>query len=141
MRGLLLSMCAFISFAFSQPICIKEVQNPYGEPYVSYAFRKVVERALLEDGYTIGCYDGSKEVRLRVEALKDMPIAYTPQQRVSAYNLELKVSLSIDEKSRSFHVVVPYTQASGALGDLPRRQAVDEAFKIIYVDMLEFLRR
>lgn len=129
------------SFAFSEDICIKEVSNPYTEVYLSYAFRKNLEKAILESGNSIGCGAGSKEIKPEVEMFKEVPIAYTPQQRVSAYNLEIKVSLTMEDKKRAFLVAVPYSQPTGAVGDLPKRKAIEDAFKIIYVDMLEFIKR
>jgi len=130
----------FFSFAFSEGLCIKEVHNPYSEVYLSYVFRKNVEKLVLESGYKIYCGEGSKEIKPEVELFKEHPIAYTPQQRVSAYNLELRVSLALDGKKKSFSVFVPYTQQGGMVGDLPRRKAIEEAFRIIYIDMLEFIK-
>lgn len=131
----------FVSFAVGVDFCIKKVENPYPEPYLDFTFRKKLERAILETGNRIACKEGSKQIIPKVELLKETPIAYTPQQRVSAYNLELKVSLTVDGKSQSFSTAVPYSQPSGSLGDLPKRSAIDDAFGIIYIDMLEFIKK
>jgi len=60
---------------------------------------------------------------------------------VSAYNLELRVSLTVNGKGQSFSTVVPYSQPDGSFGDLPRRGAIEDAFGIIYIEMLEFIKR
>lgn len=129
------------SFAFSESLCIKELIDPYQESYIRYAFIKNVERAILESGNNISCDEGSKEVRLQVDLLKENPIAYTPQQRVSAYNMELRLSIAIGDKKRSFSVSVPYSQPTGSIGDLQKRAAIEDAFGIIYLDILEFFKR
>ncbi|MFN3976342.1 MAG: hypothetical protein ACK4LT_04680 [Aquificaceae bacterium] len=128
-------------FALSEDFCIEEVQNPYPESYINYVYRKSVERALLESGHGISCKEDAKRVKARVELLKETPIAYTPTQRVSAYNMELRLSLSVGGENKTFSVIVPYSQPEGGLGDLPRRQAIEDAFRIIYLDILEFIKR
>ncbi len=130
-----------LSVSFARDYCLQAVENPYGEPYIDYAFRRAVERAVLEAGGRLSCKEGSKRVRLKVESLKETPIAFTPQQRVSSYNLELKLSLQVEEEKKGFSVALPYSQPTGGLGDLPRRKAVDDAFGIIYLQILEFLGR
>lgn len=131
----------FFSLSFATDFCLKEIENPYPEPYLNFAFRKNLEKAILETGNRLSCHRGSVEIIPKVELVKENPIAYTPQQRVSAYNLELKVSLNTEQKSQSFSVVVPYSQPEGGPGDLPRRSAIEEAFGIIYIEMLEFIKK
>ncbi|MFN3871123.1 MAG: hypothetical protein ACK4MW_06550 [Aquificaceae bacterium] len=127
--------------ALSEDFCIEKVQNPYTDSYINYIYRKSLEKALLESGHGISCKEGTKRIKPRVELLKETPIAYTPMQRVSAYNMELRLNLSVDGEGKSFHVVVPYFQPQGGVGDLPRKQAVEDAFRIIYLDILEFIKR
>ncbi|MEJ5339552.1 MAG: hypothetical protein ACK42C_04450 [Aquificaceae bacterium] len=137
----LVGLFFFISSAVGADFCIKRVENPYPEPYLDFTFRKRLERAILETGNTIVCKEGSQEIIPKVELLKETPIAFTPQQRVSAYNLELRVSLTVNGKGQSFSTVVPYSQPDGSFGDLPRRGAIEDAFGIIYIEMLEFIKR
>ncbi len=129
-----------VSIAFSSEVCIK-VENPYPEPYLGIAIRKTLERAVLESGKSLGCSQSAKELRAYVKELKEEPIAYTPQQRVSAYNLRLSISLKTDSEERTYTQGVSYSQPTGALGNLPRRQAIDTILSIIYLDMLQDLKR
>lgn len=138
---LLLFVLLGIAFSFADDFCIKEVENPYPESYLSYAFRKSIERAILESGHSIKCKEGAKKVEPKVEFIRETPIAYTPQQRVSAYNLEVRMALVVDGSKKSFSVLVPYSQPEGGVGDLPRRGAIEDALKIMYVDILDFIRR
>lgn len=138
---MLILLLLLFSFAFSEVLCIKELVNPYPEPYVDYIFRKTVEKAILESGNSIDCGEGSKDVRLEVEKIRENPIAYTSQQRVSAYSMELALKVSIEDKQKSFFVAVPYSQPTGSIGDLPRRGAIEDAFKILYLNILEFIKR
>ncbi len=128
-------------FALAEDFCIEEVQNPYPDSYINYVYRKNIEKALLESAHKISCKEGAKKIKAKVELLKETPIAYMPTQRVSAYNMELRLNLSLGKEDKTFNVVVPYSQPGGGVGDLPRRQAVEDAFKIIYLDILEFIKR
>lgn len=129
-----------LSLSLAKDFCIKEVENPYAEVYLSYAFRKGLERAVLESGNRLRCGDGAQEIKPYIELMREVPIAYTPQQRVSAYNLELRVGLTVGEVKKVFSTSVPYSQTTGGVGDLPRRGAIQDAFGIIYIDMLEFIK-
>ena len=129
-----------LSLSLAKNFCIKEVENPYAEVYLSYAFRKGLERAVLESGNRLRCGDGAQEIKPYIELMREVPIAYTPQQRVSAYSLELRVGLIVGEVRKVFSTSVPYSQATGGIGDLPRRGAIQDAFGIIYIDMLEFIK-
>lgn len=130
-----------LSFGLAKSFCIKAVENPYAEPYLDYLLIKSVERAVLASGYKLDCAKGSQEISPAVELLKETPIAYTPQQRVSAYSLELKLSLRIGQEKKTFSVSVPYSQPEGGVGDLPRRAALEDALSIIYTEILQFIGR
>jgi hypothetical protein len=136
-----ITLFILLSWAQAHDLCIRPVENPYGEPYLSYAFRKNLERAVLESGGRLRCSEGSQVILPRVKLFKETPIAYTPQQRVSAYTLELKLSLLWNAEEREFLATVPYSQPTGGLGDIPRRKAIEEAFGIIYLDMLQHIKR
>ncbi len=136
-----MALLLLLSFSFSADFCLKAVENPYPEPYISYVFRKSLERAILETGNRLSCREGSKTIEPQVELLKETPIAFTPQQRVSAYNLEVRISLTVGKTKRAFSTTVPYSQPAGSLGDLPKRGAIEDAFGIIYIDMLEFIKQ
>ncbi len=125
----------------AETFCIKGVENRTNEPYLSYSLLKAVERAILENGHKIGCDGRFKEVRVRVKDFNEMPIAYTPEQRVSSYNLVLSVELILNGKRHSFSSVVPYTLPYGGLGDIPRRKAIDDLLDKIYIEILKTLRR
>jgi len=135
-----------IALLFTSPLlastfCIKGVENNTNEPYLSYSLLRVVERAILENGHEISCEDTAKEVRVKVKRFEEVPIAYTPEQRVSAYNLMLSVEISINGDMHSFSSFVPYTLPYGGLGDIPRRKAIDDLLDKIYIEVLKTLRR
>ncbi len=138
---LLSAVLLLLSLTFSADFCIKGIQNPYPEPYASYTFRKILEKAVLETGNRINCKSDAKRLEPQIELLKETPIAFTPEQRVSAYNLEVKVSLNTDKAKKTFSTTVSYSQPSGSLGDLPRRRAIEDAFGVIYIDILEFIKQ
>ncbi|RMH08688.1 MAG: hypothetical protein D6699_00630, partial [Aquificota bacterium] len=106
-----------------------------------FALRKTLEKALLESGHKLSCSQGSVALFPKVESLKETPIAYSPQQRVSAYSLEMTVRVKAGTQDMTFSAVVPYSQPTGGVGDLPRRRAIEDAFGIIYLDMVENFKR
>ncbi len=60
---------------------------------------------------------------------------------MSAYSLEMTVRVKADTQDMTFSAVVPYSQPTGGVGDLPRRRAIEDAFGIIYLDMVEYFKR
>ncbi|MDW8095742.1 MAG: hypothetical protein RMI51_02960 [Aquificaceae bacterium] len=136
-----LALLLFLSQVYAKDYCLKRVENPYPEPYLGYLLRKRTERAILESGHRLRCQMDSQELSVAVESFKETPIGYTPQQRVNAYNLEIKVRFATEREVRVFSAVVSYTQLEGGLADLPRRSAIEDAMNIIYTDMLNFFSR
>ncbi|MFN3813299.1 MAG: hypothetical protein ACK4SM_01575 [Aquificaceae bacterium] len=130
-----------IDLSFSLEFCIKPVENPYNEPYVSYALLKNLERSILESGHSLGCKGSSVSITPVVKDIKEVPTAYTPFQRVSAYSMTLTLVLRDYKGEVSFSPTVPYDQSTGGLGNLPRREAIDNAMSIIYVELVENFKR
>ncbi|EDP75257.1 hypothetical protein [Hydrogenivirga sp. 128-5-R1-1] len=141
MRALLIVLLIATLTAFSQELCIKEVENDTNEPYLSYALLRTIEKAILESGWKLGCKKGSTEVYVRITSFKETPIAYTPAQRVSSYNLSVSFSVRVGERSFSLAGTVPYSLPSGGLGDIPRRRAIDDLLDKIYWNLLQNFRR
>ncbi len=131
----------WVSLVFSLEFCIKPVENPYKEPYLSYALRRNIENAILESGHKVGCGKDAIAIVPMVKDLKEIPIAYTPYQRVSAYNITLTVALKDIKGEKDFSFTVPYSLPTGGLGDLPRRQAIDNLLGIIYIELIQYFRR
>ncbi|MCS7284475.1 MAG: hypothetical protein NZ527_02045 [Hydrogenobacter thermophilus] len=131
----------WVSLAFAAEFCIKPVENPYNEPYLNYALQKKVESAVLESGHSLKCGKDSIDILPLVKELREVPIAYTPYQRVSAYNLTLTVAIKDNKEERDFSFTVPYSLPTGGLGDLPRRQAIDDALGIIYIEFVQYFKR
>lgn len=129
-----------LNFSFSQTLCIRDVENETNEPYLSYALLKTMEKAILESGYSLKCPEG-EVVKVRVVEFRENPIAYTPSQRVSSYNLTLRIDVEIGKKRFSVGGTVPYSLPSGSLGDIPRRKAIDDLLDKIYLEILENVRR
>jgi len=126
---------------FSKELCIKEVENDTNEPYLSYALLKTLEKAILESGGSLGCSEDSTGVYVRITNFKETPIAYTPAQRVSSYNLSVSFSVRVGEHSFSLGGTVPYSLPSGGFGDIPRRKAIDDLLDKIYWNLLQNFRR
>ncbi|RLJ71160.1 hypothetical protein BCF55_1458 [Hydrogenivirga caldilitoris] len=141
MRVIPLALALYFSLVFSEPFCIKGVENDTREPYLNYALLKTVEKAVLEIGGELRCEGDAKGILIRIKNFKETPIAYTPQQRVSSYNLNLSFEVVVGDRSFSLSGVVPYSLVSGGLGDIPRRRAIDDLLDKIYLDLLQNLRR
>lgn len=139
MRALLFLL--LLNISFSLDFCIKPVENPYNEPYVSYALLRNLERSILESGHSLSCNGSSISITPVIKEIKEVPIAYTPFQRVSAYNMTLTFILKDYKGEVSFSPTVPYNQPTGGLGNLPRREAIDNAMGIIYVELVENFKR
>ena len=127
--------------SFSADFCFKSIENPYPEPYVNLALRKRIEMAILESGGTLKCADNSKDVSVIVKDFREEPIAYTAFQRVNFYSLTLSITLNIDNKEKTYTQTVSYPQPSGSLGNIPRRRAIDDIVSIIYLEIVQDIRR
>ena len=137
----LLSLLVIPSLLFGGGFCVSSVENPSDDPYLEYALMKAVERAIMESGYRLDCSGGYEEVRVRVVEFKEVPIAYTPRQRVSLYNLIMSVKVSVGGREFTLSSSVPYSLPSGSYGDIPRRKAIDDLTDKIYSYILQNLRR
>ncbi len=120
--------------------CVEDVENPTNDPYIGYSLQRVTEKALLEGGFVLSCEEGARRVRIRVISLEEIPIAYTPRQRVSSYNLILWAEVRLNGRSIKVGGAVPYTLPSGGYGDVPRRKAVDDLLDKVYLDLLRRVR-
>jgi hypothetical protein len=128
------------SLAFGDVFCIRLERDPYRDPYLSFAVLRTVERAVIESGHSINCEGGHRDLRVKVVSFREVPIAYTPEQRVSAYNLLLTISLRVWGKEFRLGGAVPYSLPTGGLGDVPRRKAIDDLLDKLYLNILERLR-
>ncbi len=127
--------------AFGKSVCIEKVNNGFNEPYLSYALTRMIEKALIESGRKPGCHPGSVPVTVSVLEFEEIPIAYTPQQRVSSYNLMLKIRVELGKEEFVLENFVPYYLPYGGMGDLPRRKAIDDLLDKIYLELLQKLER
>jgi len=136
---ILLALILLVGISFGKEFCIEEVDNDFNEPYLSYALLRIMERAVLETGGNIACSQNSIRVRLTVKDFREIPIAYTPSQRVRSYNLSISFEVDIDGKRHLFRGTVPYSLPFGGYGDIPRRKAIDDLLDKIYLNILKFL--
>lgn len=125
----------------AEPVCIEGISNPSDDPYLEYAVLRAVERALIESGYEVSCGEGSSSSSLTIVSFQEVPIAYTPEQRINLYNLTLRLKVLIGEKVFTVGATVPYSLPSGSSGDIPRRRAIDDLTDKIYSYILQNLRR
>lgn len=138
---ILITWLSSIGLTFSAVFCVKPVENPYKDPYINYALRKKLEHALLESGHKVSCEENAFSVIPVIKELRETPIAYTPYQRVSAYNLTLSIALKDGKEEKDFSFTVPYNLPTGGLGDLPRRRAIDDILDIIYIEFVQYFKR
>ena len=120
--------------------CVEIEGDRYRDPYLSYALLRTVERAVVESGHTLHCGEGSKTLRVEILSFGEKPIAYTPQQRVSTYSLDVRVRLSTEGESFTVFTSVPYAIPGGSEGDIPRRRAIDDLLDKLYLNILKNLR-
>ncbi len=140
MRWLVLIIFIFnITTAFGG-VCVRKVENPGTDPYLNYVLLKKVEEALLETGQRIDCGKGSVPLQVSIKRITDVPLAYSPRQRITSYNLEVVISVSLPGKEREFFWSVPYEQESGLKGEMPRREAFEDALDKLSLELLDFLR-
>ncbi|SNZ11903.1 hypothetical protein [Hydrogenobacter hydrogenophilus] len=141
MSRVLIMYLSFVGLTFSALFCIKPVENPYRDPYINYALRKKLEDAVLESGHKLSCKENALSIVPVIKELKETPIAYTPYQRVSAYNLTLSIALKDGKEEKDFSFTVPYNLPTGGVGDLPRRRAIDDILDIIYIEFVQYFKR
>ena len=139
-QGLILKLL-LLSISFGAEVCIKQLNNPFPEPYLTHALRNTVERAFLQAGAKLGCKEGTQEVNVAVLELKENPAGISPSQRVNVYELNLSFRLKFKDEEKNYGAKVSYSLPSGAEGDIGRRFAIDDALNIIYPKLLEDLRR
>ncbi len=130
-----------VGLSFGQKLCLEEVKGIGEDPYVEYSLRKTVEKAFLESGYLLSCEEKSLRAVVRVIHFGEVPIAYTPKQRISSYNLTLRFEIKINGRILIAGGSVPYSIPFGGYGDIPRRKAVDDLLDKIYLDLLREIRR
>ncbi|ADC89999.1 hypothetical protein Thal_1368 [Thermocrinis albus DSM 14484] len=136
----LLGFLSGISCAFGAAFCIK-TETTYPDPYLYQTVLRTVERAVLESGESLSCGEGSQPMRVSVLEFQDIPVGYSPFQRVNAYTLKLTLLLETKDMKRAFSAVTTYSLPDGSRGDLPRRSALDSLMTIIYPDILNSLIR
>jgi hypothetical protein len=126
---------------FGKSYCITEIKNPSDDPYLEYALLRAVEKAIIESGYSLSCEGEYEKVLLKVTEFNQIPIAYTPEQRINLYNLSLRLKVAFGEREFTVSSTVPYSLPSGSTGDIPRRKAIDDLTDKIYSYILQNIRR
>ncbi|MDQ7038547.1 MAG: hypothetical protein Q9N26_05050 [Aquificota bacterium] len=135
-----LIVLALPAVLFGKTYCVEVERDPYRDPYLGFAVLRTVERAVVESGNSLGCGKGSRMLRVRVVSFREVPIAFTPDQRVSAYSLYLTLRVEAGKETFTLKGTVPYSQPTGGLGDIPRRRAIDDILDKLYLNLLEKLR-
>ncbi len=137
----LTALLLIVGLGFSNPLCIKLLEDRYRDPYLGFAILRTVEKAALESGRGVSCGENSEDLKVEVLNFSERPIAYTPDQRVSAYNLYITLRFTLSGRAFTLSSVVPYSLPTGGLGDIPRRRAIDDALDKLYLNILKNLRR
>ncbi|GAB6066339.1 hypothetical protein JCM9492_14320 [Aquifex pyrophilus] len=121
-----------LSFLFAKELCL-DFNIDTEDSYVNKRIAQYVERFALESGFELSCSE--KSLNLSVSAsFSERSVAISPKQRVSTYLF----SLSIRIGSESFSTSVPYSLPSGALGELPRRKALEEAIQRLKLPIIKY---
>ncbi len=122
-------------------VCISVSDFDPTDPYLKKSLLQILEKAVITLGMKPSCEREAKEVSVKVKELRDVPISISPLQRVTSYNLILSVELSFGDNKETITSSVPYSLPYGGVGDLPRRQALEDLLDKIYPQIQNFIRR
>lgn len=128
-----------VSLGMGKNVCIKEIQNGFGDAFLSIELSRALERAILESGLGIAC--PGREISLKVEEFKLLPMGISPSQRANFYELRLVFRLKSQELEREVMIRKSFFQESGSVADLPMREAILDAIKLGMFDIIQFTRR
>lgn len=119
----------FIAISYAQSFCIKEKEGAFIEdPYIKEYTIKSVEEAFLEAKKPLDCDSkSSKTVILKITNISDMPIGYSIYQRANNYILNFSIELEVGDKKYTYSQSSYYALPTGSEGDLPKRQAFEDA--------------
>jgi len=132
---MLLLLTLLFGFAFGLEVCPRwNIRLP--DPYGAQLVKEKITEYLLESGLELSCKEGSKALGIEVSS-KERGLSISPRQRVSTYLLTLKVKVG----GESFSASVPYSQSSGGLGELPRREALAEALQRLKLQLIDYFFR
>jgi hypothetical protein len=131
----------FIAISYAQSFCIKEKEGAFIEdPYMKDYAIKSVEDAFLEAKKTLNCNSkNSKTVILKITNISNMPIGYSIYQRANNYILNIGIELKVDNKEYTYSQSSYYVLPTGSEGDLPKRQAFEDAIDRIKDMIIEDL--
>ncbi|NPB06927.1 MAG: hypothetical protein GXO03_04900 [Aquificae bacterium] len=118
---------------FAQELCLT-VKGSFPDPYARLVVTKKLRETALEAGYALGCGPNARKLELRAE-VNERPLVVSGLQRVSTYLLKLTVKTP----QESFSASVPYRLAYGGEAELPRRRALEEAFRRLKLRLLDYL--
>ncbi|ACG57191.1 putative protein [Hydrogenobaculum sp. Y04AAS1] len=142
MKKLIIPLYLFlVALSYAQSFCIKEKSGAFIEdPYIKEYVIKSVEEAFIEAKKPLDCNSKSyKTVFLKVTNLSDMPIGYSIYQRANNYILNLSIELNIANKKYTYFQSSYYALPTGGEGDLPKRQALEDAMDRIKDMIIEDL--
>ncbi|MGC8676634.1 MAG: hypothetical protein ACP5UF_00195 [Hydrogenobaculum sp.] len=119
----------FIAISYAQSFCIKEKEGAFIEdPYIKEYTIKSVEEAFLEAKKQLDCNSKNyKTVNLKITNISSMPIGYSIYQRANNYILNLSIELDIGKQKYTYSQSSYYALPTGGEGDLPKRQAFEDA--------------
>lgn len=133
-KFLVILLCFFnILLANAQNFCIREKEGvPIDDPYIQEYTIKYVEKAFLEAHKNLNCNDKSSDiVYIKITNFSNVPIGYSIYQRANNYMLTVNLELDIAKKHFVYSQVSYYTLPTGGMGNLPRRQAFEDAMSRI----------
>ncbi|WP_459894175.1 hypothetical protein [Hydrogenobaculum acidophilum] len=145
MKKLIFSFLACFSMltAYGQSFCIREKEGTFiDDPYIKDYTIKSVEDAFIEAHKSIDCSGKSpKNVILKITSFSSMPIGYSIYQRANNYILNFSIELDIGKKKYTYSQSSYYALPNGGEGDLPKRQAFEDAMDRIKDNIISDLLR
>ncbi len=119
----------FIATSYAQSFCIKPRDGVFiDDPYIKAYTIKAVEDAFLEAKKSLNCNSkNSKNVILKITNFSAMPIGYSIYQRANNYILNVGIEIKVNNKKYTYFQSSYYALPTGGQGDLPKRQAFEDA--------------
>ncbi len=122
-------LLCFGLLAYANSFCIREEEGTFiDDPYIDEYAIKSVEKAFLEAHKNLDCDSkSSKTVYMKITNFGASPIGYSIYQRANNYMLTVSLELDIGKKHFNYTQVSYYSLPTGGEGDIPKRQAFEDA--------------
>jgi len=133
MKRFIWMLFSLMALSYAQEFCVKEKEGAFvDDPYIKAYTIRAVQDALIEANNRIDCADkSSKTIILKITNFSSMPIGYSIYQRANNYILNIGIELDMDGQKHVYTQSSYYALPSGSEGDIPKRQAFEDAINRI----------